>query len=207
MTSGRRGWRASSRWPANGWGEVFWSATWPSFGGILGLAQDPSLLSEDTPNRQRSAEGTAVVSSAGLSIDGRALDDARWRGDLIDGFVGAADGMRCVYAHAEASRNWGYGGGRLWGDRQTETWFRQAIDRYGNWRGLPHNPVWLAWLGEPYAHFQAGTPRGRGRLIEAKPPAEHGDAPPRRRLPVPDQWLVAGEGSSVERAARVPEGL
>lgn len=186
-------------------GSVFWTAARPSFGGSVSVQLDPEVRAEK--GWQHAPPVGPQVGAVSVGVDGRWLEDDGWRADLIDGFVAAADRTGCAYAQAEVTRNWGYGGGHLWADGKTETWYRQTIGLDGSWMGLPRNPAWLAWFGSPYRHLHVGNPAGSGRLFVSAGPSSHTDAPPREQLPVPDRWLVRGKVRATGRAPAIPDGL
>lgn len=132
-----RAWRSES-------GGLFWKTTRPCLSGsasAIGDAFTPYLIGGEDELRH-------PIGQISLTLDLRTLEDRRWRDDLVSAFASVAEVTGAFYAQASVERNWGYGGGSLWCDGQTQT--NPGLTVRARWYGLPPYPVWLAWHGDLY---------------------------------------------------------
>lgn len=130
-----REWRGSE--------ELFWSATSPCLGGAMSALGEAVTIPK---GKQMPAHPAGQFC---LTLDLRALDDARWRHELVDVFPRFAVVSGAFFAQGAVERSWGYSGGSLWADGTTKT-LPSRITRERAWRALLPHPVWLAWYGELY---------------------------------------------------------
>ncbi|MFG1943904.1 hypothetical protein [Nonomuraea sp. NPDC048826] len=166
-----RAWRSES-------GGLYWKAVRPCLAGsahAVGEAFTPWLIGDE-----RTLDHP--VARLSLTFDLRVLSDRRWLDDLAGAFARVARITGAFYAHAGVERGWGYGGGSLWSDGETESHTSPVVrDR---WTGLPSRPLWLAWFAGPYlpvAEPHLGPDRtriGHGTLCRFGDHPDRAGAPP-----------------------------
>jgi hypothetical protein len=145
-------------------GSLYWKAARPCLSGYasaVGEAFTPWLVGNE-PSL------THPVACLSLTFDRRASADKRWRYDLVATFARIAEITAAFYGHAIVERSWGYSGGSLWSDGDTQT-FPSPIRR-NRWSGLPPYPVWLAWFAGPYRpyaerFYRSGDDPGEATVI------------------------------------------
>lgn len=129
-------------------GSLFWSAAPPCFSGSATFSD---MRGKFRPGR------ALPFTRLSLTLDGRALDrEAAWAEavcrlfDSVAGELGAFFGAATVIRGVIARRS-------IWYDGETE-----ALPSFGGrwWFGIPDEPFWLCWLGEPYAVLIDRVPAG-----------------------------------------------
>ena len=131
-------WRAQEAEPFGS--TLFWSATRPFYGG------DASLPDPREPSGRWSAQATRCI-HLGTHLDGRALTrNQPWTEAVVALFVETAAQLGAFYAGAYVERNVIASRGRISFGPDTES---LVLSRKW-WEGLPPDPTWMAWFGEPY---------------------------------------------------------
>lgn len=85
----------------------------------------------------------------GLSFHTGPLRDSRWRAALRHLLVALADGLPSFYASVQVTGGHIWSGRSMWTDSATE-WSVSPARAHTGWLGLPPDPTWWAWFGEPY---------------------------------------------------------
>jgi hypothetical protein len=123
-------------------GDAFWFSSRPSFGG--------SYFAPHADKYARPEDGPFRIGSLQTSFDGRVLEaDRRWLETVVSLFVTVAAETRAFFAAAQVGRGWIVtSNNRLYADASTEPGGHFLRGRL--WQGLPPQPTWLTWYGDPY---------------------------------------------------------
>jgi hypothetical protein len=152
----------------------FWRGSRPCLGGsTFGLARELGRPPIPYP-----------VGDITLSFDGRAIEDERWRQDLVELFLATVETTRAFCAVTQVDHNIGYSGGNLWHGPEAETQWGSVVR--SEWQGLPAAQPWLLWVGPMYkglveSDLGVFEPQGNGLLLQRSSRRVAQSAP--RRLP------------------------